>query len=213
MKKYSVSFFKQPITGACKYPRLTVSLFWVWLTVTMKWLQHGNAPDRDISIGTKTEQLRAIMDDKLQRNFKSRNFDFITPAGQFSYFNDQSLVEYSGCMCMDLDHLDDGTPKMKRRVSPEEMKRLLLADPYLGPRTLLMFTSPRQHGVKPFFEIDLTQCEYATWFQAIRNYLMATYGLGDEQVDPHVGNLSRACFLSYDPDAYLRADLFENFNY
>ena len=96
-----------------------------------------------------------------------------------------------------------------REVSPEEMKQLLLKDPYWGEKVLLMFTSPRGYGLKVFVEIDLDKCDYATWFNAIRNYLMQTYGLGEKQVDSSVANISHACFVSYDPDAYLRADLYE----
>ena len=114
-------------------------------------------------------------------------------------------------LCIDLDHLDDDSEAMKRKIGVEEMKQVLLSDPYWGDKTLLMFTSPRGHGLKVFVEIELDKCDYATWFNAIRNYLMKTYGLGEKQVDSSVANISHACFMSYDPDAYLRADLFEFF--
>jgi hypothetical protein len=114
-------------------------------------------------------------------------------------------------LCIDLDHLDDDSEAMKRKIGPEEMKQLLLDDPYWGDKTLLMFTSPRGHGLKWFVEIDLNKCDFATWFNAIRNYLIKTYGLGDKQVDSSVANISHACFISYDPDAYLRADQYEFF--
>ena len=40
---------------------------------------------------------------------------------------------------------------------------------------------------------------------------MKSYGLGEKQVDSSVANISHACFISYDPDAYLRSDLYEFF--
>lgn len=207
MHKYFVSFFKSPITN--KVPQRTLSLFEVWLGVTMKWLQLGMDPDLDIGMADKTERLRAMTDDKQQREFKGRNFDYITPAGTFSYCNAESLIAYSGALCIDLDHLDDGSEKMKRCISPEEMKQQLLNDPYWGREILLMFTSPRGHGLKVFLQIDHSKCDYDVWFSAIRNYLMATYGLGDSQVDPSVASRCNACFLSYDPNAFLRYDLYE----
>lgn len=208
MKQFEVSFFKSPITN--KMPLKTVSLFWIWLTVTMKWTQlWAGDCDCDFGMDDKTERLRGMADEKMQKEFKNRNFDYITPAGTFAYCNDDSLVDYSGALCIDLDHLDDGSEKMKRCISPEEMKQLLLNDPYWGQKILMMFTSPRGHGLKVFLQIDLSKCEYDVWFSAIRNYLMVTYGLGDRQVDPSVANRSHACFLSYDPDAYLRHDLYE----
>lgn len=207
MEGYKLSFFKAPIWN--KSPLRVVSLFWVWLTVTMKWMQLGVDPDRDVSLSSKTECLRNLEGDDAQRQFKGKNFDYITPAGIFTYCDDKSMVEPSDVLCIDLDHLDDDSQAMKRKLSPVEMKQLLLADPYWGDKTLLMFTSPRGHGVKWLIEIDLSKCDYTTWFNAVRNYLMQIYGLGEKQVDSSVGNISHACFISYDPDAYLRHDLYE----
>ena len=209
MKQYLVSFFTAPIWN--KIPLKTVSLFWVWLNVTMKWLQLGFDPDCDVNLLTKTDELRGIQGDEAQRQFKGKSFDYFTPAGTFSYCEDRSIIEPSGMLCVDLDHLDDGSHAMKRRITPKEMKELLLADPYWGERTLMMFTSPRGHGVKWFVEIDLSKCEYEIWFNAVRNYLMKTYGFGEKQVDSTVSNISHACFISYDPDAFLRHDLYEFF--
>ena len=207
MDGYLMSFFKAPIWN--KQPLKTVSLFWVWLYVTMKWMQLGVDPDRKVSLSSTTEQLRSLTTDETQRQFKGKNFDYITPAGIFTYCDDKSLVEASQVLCIDLDHLDDDSEAMKRKVAPQEMKQLILDDPYWGDKTLLMFTSPRGHGLKWFVEIDLNRCNYAMWFNALRNYLMQTYGLGEKQVDSSVANISHACFISYDPDAYLRADLYE----
>ena len=207
MNKYLVSFFKAPVWN--KFPLKTVSLFWVWMYVTMKHLQFGPDPDRDIGLVSKTEWLRGIEGDEAQRQYKGKNFDYITPAGTYTYCDDNSLIEHSGMLCMDCDHLDDDSPAMKRKISPVEMKELLLADPYWGERTLMMFTSPRGHGVKWFVEIDLGKCDYATWFKALRNYLLVTYGFSEKQIDSTVSNESHACFISYDPDAYLRPDLYE----
>lgn len=207
MEGYKLSFFKAPIWN--KQPLKVVSLFWVWLYVTMKWMQLCVDPDRDVSLSSKTEQLRSLTSDEAQRQFKGKNFDYITPAGTFVYCDDKSLVEPSNMLCIDLDHLDDDSEAMKWKVSPEEMKQLLLKDPYWGEKVLLMFTSPRGHGLKVFVEIDLSKCDYTTWFNAVRNYLMQIYGLGEKQVDSSVANISHACFISYDPDAYLRHDLYE----
>ena len=207
MEGYKLSFFKAPIWN--KQPLKVVSLFWVWLYVTMKWMQLCVDPDRNASLSSKTEQLRSLTSDEAQRQFKGKNFDYITPAGIFTYCDDKSMVEPSDVLCIDLDHLDDDSQAMKRKLSPVEMKQLLLADPYWGDKTLLMFTSPRGHGVKWLIEIDLSKCDYTTWFNAVRNYLMQIYGLGEKQVDSSVANISHACFISYDPDAYLRHDLYE----
>lgn len=188
-----------------------VSLFWVWMYVTMKYLQFGYDPDRNVDLVSRTNTLRCITDEEGQRQFKGKNFDYVTPGGTFSYCDDNSLVEVSNMVCIDLDHLDDDSEKMLRKISPKEMKQLLLQDPYFGDKTLLMYTSPRGHGIKWLVEVDMDQCDYKTWFNALRNYLMTTYGLGEKQVDSTVAHVSHGCFVSYDPEAYLRADQYEFF--
>jgi len=182
-----MSFFRKPITNKRPEPQAW-SLFQVYEYVRGRMAMNT------------TEQLRALCDDKQQRSFKGNNFDYVTPSGLFAYCNDHSLLKHSGVLCMDLDYLGG-------RV--EELFQELQDDPCFD--TLLLFRSPRGMGLKWFVHIDLERCDHSTWFQAVRNYLMATYELGDEQVDKLCGNVSRACYLSHDPEAYLKTELIEYF--
>lgn len=153
-----MSFFRRPVTN--KRPeREPVSLFQVYQMV------HTNR------YRPETTALRAISDAQQQRKYKGENLDYVTPSGLFAYCNDQSLIRHSGLICMDLDDLAD----------VDDMKRKLLADPMF--ETMFMFRSPRGFGLKWWVEIDLARCDHRTWFAAIRNYLMATYGLSGKQVD------------------------------
>lgn len=182
-----MSFFAKPITNKVPYGQ-PLSLFEVYRLIITPQYQ------------TQTEALRAIGDKDRQREFKGANLDYVTPSGVFSYCSDSKLLQHSGLLCMDLDELGDRL---------EELFELLLADPLF--ETLLLFRSPRGNGLKWWIAIDLTRCDHRTWFTAVRNYLMATYHLTDEQVDKHCGNVSRACFLSYDPQAYLKTEFIEYF--
>lgn len=177
-KPLEMSFFDPPITN--KVPSRTVTLGEAArLIQSTLW-----AP--------QTQHLRSIADKAEARSYKGRNFAYVTPAGVFTYCNDQSMVSHSGLLCVDLDHLKD----------VDRTKQLLIEDAHFT--TPLAFRSPSGDGLKWFLLIDLTKCDHQTWFQAVRNYLLATYtDLTQENVDAHVGNLSRACFLCYDPDAYL----------
>ena len=182
-----MSFFSKPITNKrpCGQP---LSLFQVYrCIITRRYM-------------SETEQIRTITDDDKARDFKGQHLDYVTPSGVFSYCSDNSLVKHSGVLCMDLDYLGN-------RV--EELFQLLIHDPMF--QTLLLFRSPRGFGLKWFIHIDLTRCDHRTWFQAIRNYLMHTYHLEDKQVDKACGNPSRACYLCYDPKAYLTLSLIEYF--
>jgi len=91
----------------------------------------------------------------------------------------------------------------------EELFQLLVDEPLFD--TLLLFRSPSGQGLKWFVHIDLTRCDHRTWFMALRNYLMATYHLSEKQVDGACANVSRACYLPHDPEAFLRTDLIEHF--
>lgn len=182
-----MSFFMKPISN--KWPSgQPMSLFEVFRYIIIPRYR------------PETEELRLITDDNEARDYKGQHFDYVTPSGVFSYCNDTSLIRHSGILCLDLDHLDD-------RV--EELFRLLIHDPMF--ETLLLFRSPRGLGLKWFIHIDLSRCDHRTWFQAVRNYLMHTYHLDDRQADKMCGNPSRACFLCYDPEAYLKPDLYEYF--
>lgn len=182
-----MSFFMKPITN--KWPNgQPLSLFQVYrYIITRRYM-------------SETEQLRGIADDDKARDFKGQHFDYVTPSGVFSYCSDNSLVKHSGVLCMDLDHLGN-------RV--EELFQLLIHEPMF--QTLLLFRSPRGSGLKWFIHIDLSRCDHRTWFQAVRNYLMHTYHLEDKQVDKACGNPSRACYLCYDPQAYILLSLVEYF--
>ena len=176
-----MSYFNPPITN--KVPSRTASLGEVARIV------------RSLLWAPQTQQLRGITDKAAARSYKGGNFAYVTPAGVFSYCNDQSMVSHSGLLCVDLDHLKD----------VDRMKQLLIEDAHFS--THFAFRSPSGDGLKWFLRIDLTKCDHQTWFKAVRNYLLATYkDLTGENVDAHVGNLSRACFLCYDPDAYLNLD-------
>ena len=180
-KLLEMSFFNPPITN--KVPSRTATLGEVAGEV------------RSLFWAPQTQHLRAISDKSAARSYKGGNFAYVTPAGVFSYCNDQSMVSHSGLLCVDLDHLKD----------VEGTKQLLIKDAHFS--TPFAFRSPSGDGLKWFLRIDLTKCDHQTWFQAVRNYLLATYkDLTGENVDAHVGNLSRACFLCYDPDAYLNLD-------
>ena len=176
-KMFEMSYFNAPITN--KVPLTTVSLLEVAQLIKSR------------SLEPQTLALRTITDEAKARMYKGSHFPYITPAGVFSYCNDQSLLKHSGVLCMDLDHVGD----------VDGLKRRLIADRLF--QTLMAFRSPSGDGLKWFVRIDLQKCGHRQWFDAVRNYLMATYGLSEKQVDPSVRNESRACFLCYDPEVYV----------
>lgn len=182
-----MSFFRKPITN--KWPmQESVSLFQAYYYV------------RSREAMAATEELRKIADHEEARQYKGANFDYVTPSGVFTYCSDSSLVKHSEVLCMDLDYLGDRVEELFQKLVDEKTFK-----------TLLLFRSPSGQGLKWFVHIDLARCDHKTWFAAVRRYLMTTYNLNDKQVDPLCSNPSRACFLGYDPQAYLMTELIEFF--
>lgn len=137
---------------------------------------------------SRTHELRSKTDIKEARKFKSEKFDYCTFSGLFSKRSDQALVQHSGLLCLDFDHLKN----------LEEVRQQLLNDDYF--ETQLLFVSPSSNGLKWIIEIDISQTTHADYFRAVANYLKQTYNI---DVDQSGKDVSRACFLPYDPDCYI----------
>ena len=177
-KNIELSYFNAPITN--KVPLKTMSLLEVAAIIKGRELE------------PQTNFLRTITDHEEARRYKGSSYPYVTPAGVISYSNDESLIQHSGLLCMDLDHIED----------VDALKRKLIADRLF--ETLMAFRSPSGNGLKWFIRIDLSKCSHRQWFDAVRNYLMSpAYGLGAKQADPSVRNESRACFLCYDTEVYV----------
>ncbi len=168
------SFFKAPIRNV--FPTEKVRLHHVFERITS---------DKYKSI---TETFRAIKDPKEARKFKANQFDYVTFSGVFSKRNDESLTEHSSLLTIDFDHLDN----------LETLKEQLLQDEYF--ETELLFTSPSGQGLKWIIRIDISEVSHSEYFKAVANYIKEKYNI---EVDQSGKDVSRACFLSYDPLAYL----------
>jgi len=135
-----------------------------------------------------TGKLRSITDPKEKRIYKANNFDYVTFSGEFERRNDDNLIRHSSLITIDFDHLENLI----------EVKNLLLKDEYF--ETEMLFTSPSGDGLKWVIKIDLSQATHQVFFKAVANYLKETYNL---EADQSGKDISRACFLAYDPLAFL----------
>lgn len=169
------TFFRAPVSNTKPYRDVTV--LDVYKVVKGEWYQK------------RTEELRTISDKMNARVFKARNFDYVCFAGSFSKRGDAYLKQHSGMMVLDFDHLE----------KVEEVKLALLADPFFD--TELLFISPSGNGLKWVIAIDTEECSHEEWFKAIADYLKKTYGL---VADKSGKDVSRACFMPYDPDIYIK---------
>jgi len=168
------SFFKAPVRNV--FPAETLRLHQVFELITS---------DKYKRI---TEDLRAITDVKEARKFKANRFDYVTFSGTFEKRNDSNLLKHSNLLTIDFDHLDN----------LQELKTQLLNDEYF--ETEMLFTSPSGDGLKWIIRIDILEVSHSEYFIAVANYFKQTYNI---EVDQSGKDVSRACFLPYDPTAFL----------
>ena len=152
-----------------------------------------------------TEHLRTITDNKARSKYKADNLDYITPGGIFRSRKETDLLKPSGYMVIDFDHIPD----------PQGLVRKLATDEHF--ETVLAFRSPSGDGVKWIVALpnitkpDGTSYTYGEFFTMLSNYSHQYYGV---EADPSGKDICRACFLPYDPDAFLNPLYIEdNYDY
>ena len=173
-KAFAFSFFKAPIKNTL--PHKTVSLVQVYNAITGEYYKQH------------TEKLRSITDVVQARKYKAANFDYCTFSGVFIARNDKSLVTHSELMCIDFDHVQN----------TDTLRQALLADEYFD--TQLLFVSPSGDGLKWIIEIDTRKAPHGEYFASVANYILQTYSV---EVDKSGKDISRACFIPFDPNAFI----------
>jgi hypothetical protein len=106
-------------------------------------------------------------------------------SGTFNKRADNELVEHSGFIVLDFDHIDI-----------EQGKTQVGSDQYVRA----CWVSPSGDGLKALVKVSNPE-RHRDHFRAIKAYFSKTYGL---EVDETGINESRACFESYDPDIIVK---------
>ena len=173
------SFFKAPVRNTI--PHKSISLLDAYNYIVGDYAKQ------------RTEKLRGIKEPKQARQYKASTFDYCTFSGMFQTRNDKALISHSGLLCIDFDHLQN----------VDLLRNQLLQDEYF--ETQLLFVSPSGDGIKWIIQIsppvgDLGGFSHSNYFAAVANYILQTYGV---EVDKSGRDISRACFLPHDPQAFI----------
>ncbi|MCL7753312.1 BT4734/BF3469 family protein [Polaribacter sp. Z022] len=168
------SFFKAPIRNV--FPTETMWLHQIYTLITSNKYK------------SITNTFRTLKNTKEARKYKANNFDYVTFSGIFKKRSDKELIKHSNLLTIDFDHLEN----------VKELKDKLLSDQYF--ETELLFTSPSGKGIKWIIRIDISEITHAEYFKAVTNYIKHTYNI---EVDHSGKDISRACFLSHDPSAFI----------
>lgn len=100
------------------------------------------------------------------------------------------IVEHIGLLTLDFDELERPL---------EEVRAQLQADAHV----LAVFVSPRGLGLKVLVPIPADPAIHGACFDAVRRHFREKYGV---TADGSGRDVSRLCFLSYDPDLFIRPD-------
>lgn len=145
----------------------------------------------------ETEELRSIPKsttgkriDCPNSKYKREKFSYATFSGTFTYRDDKGLAKHSGLICIDIDHLGEML---------EEVRALIIAD----LATVVCFISPNGDGLKVLYEMDITKYTQYEWYEGYRKYLAKKFGIDMGKLDPQCKNVSRACFLPFDPNIFV----------
>lgn len=175
-------FYRAPITTVQSRTTMTVKEVYQYIT-SMEALE-------------RTHKLRAIEDEKKRKAYKAQAFDFVLFSGTFRQRKAEALIEHSGLICLDFDHVGNDRQRWALREQ-------LLKDPYF--ETQLLFTSPSGDGLKWVIAIDMEKHDHLSWFIALQNYIRVTY---QKEIDKACKDVCRSCFLPHDASCYVNPIIF-----
>ncbi len=122
---------------------------------------------------------------KADRKILKDKLDYVTFSGVFSKRGNENMISPSGFLCLDYDAVTNINTEFQN----------LKNNKYVH----MIFKSPSGNGFKVVVKIPPTKDneEFKRRYDAITKEFGAS-----ESLDPTSRDIARACFLSYDPDAY-----------
>lgn len=135
----------------------------------------------------KIEELRAERDENQRRHFKNR-LPCVTFSGVFTKrLAEGGLAEYPEIVVLDVDKV--------RKADIPKIKEALKEDNHIAA----FFDSPSK-GLKILIHVSSSWDQHREYaFPFLEEYMVTNYGI---QIDPSGKDLTRLCFISYDPDLY-----------
>jgi hypothetical protein len=121
-----------------------------------------------------------------------QNLPGVCGSGTFTRRDNAGLVEHSGFLVPDIDNFKDAK-------ALEEAKQVLESDRYVQA----VFASPTNTGLKAIVRIQPDGAAHRRSFLAVQKYFRHKHGM---QIDPQCCDQSRLCFVSHDPELFMRKE-------
>jgi predicted P-loop ATPase len=144
------------------------------------------------------QEIRTTVDEKNKSSLK-KTLPAVTVSGQFlNSRNLNELINHTGFLQIDFDKVDD----------LEKSMEILKKDPF----SFSVFLSPSGNGIKVLVKISNNKNEHSKCFKSLEKYYHKEYNL---KIDPQCKDITRAMFLSYDPDIFVNenSEVFEIIKY
>ena len=136
------------------------------------------------------KELRNIEDKKKRQEFKAKNFPAFTWCGTFKGGHAISnLHSYNQIVGLDYDNVKD-TIALKESLSSIDTSHVV-------------FISPGGEGLKVLVKVNSDATCHENAFEIVNNYYKEITGM---ESDNSVKDISRLCYVSWDPDLYLEED-------
>lgn len=128
--------------------------------------------------------------DKAEADARKSRMTAVTPSGTFvKCRNSDALDEYSGIICIDLDHIDT------QGLDIENLKKDLTKDGFV----CVVHKSVGGNGLAVLIKLDSGAEMHLSAFFQVADYIQKKYGV---KVDQSCKDIARQRYLSYDPDIY-----------
>lgn len=148
-----------------------------------KWAEQVNALRAAVDAGRPKPILQQL---------KAKTLPCFTGAGTFKTRGNANLAQHSGMILLDVDNLPDAS-------AAERMRDTFAGD----PATVAAFISPGGRGCKAVVRIDTPadDAEHKQAFAALESYWKGK----NVVLDPSGKDAARLCYVSHDPQAFIRA--------
>lgn len=175
----NISLFSPPVTNTTDSVPIAISdVYKAIVTGEVDNIEYKTAINSIRSADSKTGK-------KERDSIKKSKLAGLTFSGLFNKRSVRGLEKYSGLICLDFDNIE----------AIKEKKSQLCKDPY----THICFVSPSGAGLKVIVKGSDDMEQHNNVFVALEQYYSDRYSL---QVDKSGKDISRLCFISYDPEAF-----------
>lgn len=206
MSEGKFSYFSPPIYNTT--PSGVLSLEEVWkfisgrekLEVSRVHPKTGDIPTRIGTLQDVTRTVRSMSPERYSDKEEGKTYylPMVLFGGIFSKRDGNCMEEASGYINLDIDHISG------LKLDLLELKDRLSKDREIGLR--LLFTSPSGDGLKLVCKTsgEITNKEsYKEQFQILNSFVSRKYDIpiGNIGLDKAISDITRGCFLCYDPEA------------